>query len=113
MGVKMEIPQTLGEFATWLATAGAFGFMMSLIVEWVPGWEKWGATPKFFITLALAVGLGLGSYGLINWVPAGIKEGLEPFYQLIVSAITIWAASQGTHYFLNLREKRINSTPEG
>jgi hypothetical protein len=109
----MEFPQTLGQFATWLATAGAFGFVMSLVVEWFPGWEKVGATPKFFITLGIAVGLGLLSFGLINWVPAGVKEGLEPYYQLLVSAITIWAASQGTHYLIVQREKRLSSTPEG
>lgn len=103
-----QLPQSFGEFATWLATAGAFGFIMSLIVEWVPGWEKASSTLKFFVTLGLALGLGFASYGLINWVPAGVKTGIEPYYQLVISAISIWAASQGTHYLLVQREKRMD-----
>lgn len=109
----MEIPKSLSEFATWLATAGAFGFVMSLVVEWVPGWEGAKPTLKFFVTLGIALLLGLASYGLINWVPAGVKEGLEPYYQLIISAISIWAASQGTHYMINLREKRLEAEAKG
>lgn len=108
----MEIPQSLSEFATWLATAGAFGFVMSLVIEWVPGWEKANSTLKFFVTLGIALLLGLASYGLINWVPAGVKTGLEPYYQLIISAISIWATSQGAHYMIIQREKRAGVSPE-
>ena len=107
----MEIPQSFGQFATWLATAGAFGFVLSLIVEWVPGWETANSNLKFFVTLALAVALGFASYALVTWVPAGVKDGIEPYYQIIITAIGIWAASQGTHYTLIQRADRLH--PEG
>jgi hypothetical protein len=109
--MELQLPATFGEFATWLATAGAFGFIMSLVVEWVPGWENANSNLKFFVTLALALGLGFASYALVTWVPAGIKESAEPYYQLIITAIGIWAASQGTHFLLIQRADRLH--PEG
>ncbi len=76
----------INEFASWLATSGAFGVALSLIAEWLPGWQTLASRVKFFITLALALALGLASHALVNWVPSGVKDGLEPLFAVVMTA---------------------------
>lgn len=102
----MELPATFAAFLTWLGTTGAFGTGMSLIVEYVPGWATLDAKLKRFITLLLALGLSFASYALTTWLPGGVKEGAEPIYKLIIDALAIWFASQGTHYGIVKRADR-------
>lgn len=101
----VEIPQTLGEFFTWLGTATAFGVVMSLVLEKLPFWAGLNSGLKAVSTMLLAVGLGLLSHALVTYVPAGVVADAQPWYQAIVSGISIWLASQGFHSAVNQREK--------
>lgn len=93
----MEIPQSFAQFLTWLGTNGAFSTVIAIVLERWPGWATMKSDTKSFITLAVAILLGLASYALVRWVPAGVVNELEPWYQVIVGAVTIYLGSQYAH----------------
>lgn len=102
------MPENLGEFFTWLGTAGAFATIMALVLERVPNWDNLSSEAKSIVSLVVAALLGMASYALVRWVPAGVVEGLEPYYQVILSAVAVWLGSQYAHWGINQREDRLN-----
>jgi hypothetical protein len=84
---------------------------MALVLERVPGWETLSREVKSFISLVVAALLGVVSYALVRWVPAGVVAELEPYYQVILTAVTIWLGSQYAHWAVNQRKDRL--TPPG
>lgn len=103
------MPTSLGEFFTWLGTAGAFATIMALVLERIPGWnDKLSSEVKSLLSLVVAALLGMASYALVRWVPAGVVAELEPYYQVILTAVTIWLGSQYAHWAVNQREDRLH-----
>jgi len=91
------VPTTFGEFLTFIGSATAIGFVLSWIVG---NWAFFNrATPqgKTAILLLVSILMSLGSLGLVRFVPAGIIEQAQPYYQTILGAITIVLASQAYH----------------
>lgn len=108
----MEVPQTVSEFFTWLASAGALGFVVSAIAEVFPKWEMIDPKVKRWIVLGISAVLGLLSAALVRYVPAGVVEGAQDWYKAIVTAIAIFAASQWSHWAIIKREDRIDPLPD-
>lgn len=102
----MEIPQTISEFFTWLASAGALGFVVSALAEVFPKWETLDPKVKRWIVLGISAVLGMLSTALIKYVPAGVVEGAQDWYKAIVTAAAVFAASQWSHWAIIRREDR-------
>ncbi len=98
-----DFPQTLAAFLTWLGTAAAASAVLALLAEAIPGWATLKANVKRLIVFGLSVLLGVGSKLLVQYVPAGVIEAAEPYYQIILSALAIMLMSQPFHVLLNKR----------
>lgn len=91
------MPASLGEFFTFIGSAAAIGFVLSFVAENWPFFQTRSSQGKMIILVVIALAMGLGSYGLVRYVPAGVIEAAQPIYQVIVSTITILLASQIWH----------------
>lgn len=92
------MPENLGEFFTWIGSAGCFALVMSLVLERLPNWENLNSDLKTLLSAIVAILLGLLSAALVKWVPAGVQADLEPWFERIMAALIIWAGSQYFHW---------------
>lgn len=99
------VPTTLGEFFTFVGSSAAIGFVLS----WIAG--NWGffqratSQGKAAILVFISLLMGLGSFALVRFVPAGVIEQAQPYYQVIISSITILIASQAWHKWIDPADK--------
>lgn len=97
----MSIPSTLGEFFTFIGSAGAIGFVLSFVVENWAFFQTRNRQGKITILVFIALLMGLGSYSLVRYVPAGVVQEAQPIYQVIVATLSILLASQVWHKTVN------------
>ncbi len=91
-------PDTLGEFLTWLSTAGGFTAFMTLGLEHLwPNWDEYPKERKQFIALTVAILLGVVSAAFTTWFPNGIWPNAESLYRVVFNAVTIVVGSQFLH----------------
>ncbi len=97
----MSVPSTLGEFFTFIGSAGAIGFVLSIVVENWGFFQTRNKQGKITILILIALLMGLSSYSLVRYVPAGVIEQAQPLYQVIVATLSILIASQVWHKTVN------------
>ncbi len=105
------VPSNLGEFFTFIGSATAIGFVLSLAAENWLFFQSRNTQGKMAILLFIAIVMSLVSYSLMRFVPAGIVEQAQPYYQTIYSAVVIVLASQVWHRLVNKQtDKDVPST---
>ena len=95
------VPSNLGEFFTFIGSASAIGFVLSLIAEQSRWFQSRNKQGKMATLLFIAMVMSLLSYSLVRFVPAGVVEQAQPYYQTIYSAVVIVLASQVWHRLVN------------
>ncbi len=102
----IEFPESFSEFLTWIGTAG----VISAILSWVMAHWQWFKEQtggvKVLVLIAFSVVLSAIPYFTTTYLPAGVIEGAEPFYKIIISAIQIVLGAQVYNYLVNEREDR-------
>jgi hypothetical protein len=106
----MNVPSTLGEFFTFIGSAGAIGFVLSFVAENWGFFQSRNKQGKVAILMFIALLMGLGSYSLVRFVPAGVVEQAQPIYQVIIATLSILLASQVWHKTVNQQVIDVTAT---
>lgn len=102
--MSFPFPVTVEEFVVWLASAGAAGVLVSMLLERFAPFQKLSETAKHYsvlglfallplVSLALQVTLGLYAKPL----PANSQEWVKFVLSLLLQGLTAWASSQYAH----------------
>lgn len=106
----MNLPSSLGEFFTFIGSAAAIGFVLSFLAENWGFFQTRNKQGKIAILVIVAVLMGLISYSLVRYVPAGVVDQAQPIYQVIISSLAILLATQVWHKAVNQQEKDTSAT---
>jgi hypothetical protein len=96
----METPTNLNEILQWLfgASGGALvviGWFTVVVLDKFAWWNSLDATVKKFVTLILAVVLGIGSRLL--FLHPEVVAVIEPYVMVFVSIAIIWLSNEFVH----------------
>ena len=114
--MSFPFPVTVNEFVVWLASAGAAGVLVSMLLERFSLFQKLSGTAKHYsvlalfallpiVSLVLQVALGLYEKPL----PVTPQEWVKFVLELIVQGLTAWASSQWAHAKDPQRDKAIKA----
>jgi hypothetical protein len=112
--MSFPFPVTIDAFVVWLASAGAAGVLVSMLLERFEPFQKLGEKQKHYsvlvlfallplVSLALQVALGLYDKPL----PATAQEWVKFVLSLLIQGLTAWASSQWAHAKDPQRDKEI------
>ena len=94
--MNLPFDTILIEFAKWIGTPAAF----ALILERIPKFQNWKSPLKFWVVIALFVGLpyfsqfAVYAIGVVN--PALLAQ-VQNFINLALVGLSFWSVSQLTH----------------
>ena len=97
----MEVPfETFAGFLNWLFGPSMGGFTIltwfaSWVLEDLAWWQKLASKVRSVIFYAGSIALGIGAYLLLQ--NEEIVAAIDPYFKIVLSATTIWLASQVAH----------------
>jgi MFS family permease len=96
-----QIP-SLVEFLQMLASGIIVGPAIAFLFERFEWFQKLSGSARFWVILALSVGLPVLGTALLQLVPADIWAQLQPYWAALATGITIWIGTQVAHRFQRL-----------
>ena len=91
------MPDSFGAFLTFLGSSVAIGAVLSIIAENWPWFQKQGSGTKTAVLIAVSTLMGLVSRLAVTYIPTGIITAAEPYYQIVISSLTIVLSSKIYH----------------
>lgn len=91
------------ELTLLLAPAGValvFGYLQAFLLEHVTVFSALSALAKRAVLVVLSVLLNAGAYAILEYVPGQVLADLQPWYLVIITAITLVGA-EVTHQKVN------------
>lgn len=111
--MEVTLPATLGEFFTWFGSTLVIGSVISWVLQNWAWFKEQRSEVKVILLIVIAVGMGVLSQFAIKYVPAGVVEELQPYYQVVLTGVVIVLNALGFHWAIGKREERNNPTGTG
>lgn len=108
--METQIPLTLIDFFKFIGTPALVGWLVSMLAQRVPAFQRLGGDAKFAVIMALCIVCAAGSYALVNYVPSAFIEALQPWYAQIVNLVIAVIGSQVYHRLMHGGETIIEVT---
>jgi len=84
-----------------LATGGGIGALLSFLLERVSWFQALSSSARYWIVLVVSVGLPVLATVALQFVPAGVWEALQPYWNALAAGFLVWLSSQAAHKLLN------------
>lgn len=103
--VMKEVPslvETLGKIASSAVT----GAIVSFLAERSGLFQNLEPKVKQAVVFVVSLGLPLGAFLLLQYVPADVWAALEPYWQVLAAGFLVWLGSQVTHAIRKLTNNK-------
>lgn len=94
---------SLVEVVRLLATGGGIGAILSFLLERVDWFQKLPSQARYWLILAVSIGLPVLATVALQFVPAAVWEALQPYWNALAAGFLVWLSSQAAHKWLNKR----------
>ena len=105
-----QVP-SLVEFLRLLASGIIVGPAIAFLFERFKWFQNLSSDGRFWVVLALSIGLPMLGTILLQFVPADVWVQLEPFWNALATGVLIWVGSQLAHRFEQKRADRLSLEP--
>ena len=102
---------SLVEFLKLLASGIIVGPAIAFLFERFKWFQNLSSDGRFWVVLALSVGLPMIGTVLLQFVPADVWAQLEPYWAALATGVMIWVGSQLAHRFEHERTDRLSLEP--
>ena len=102
----MEFPTELTLLLAPAGVALVFGYLQAFLLEHVTLFQNLDALAKRAVLVVLSVVLNAGAYAILEYVPGEVLADLQPWYLVIITAISLVAAEY-THAKVNKKTTKI------
>jgi len=99
--MDIQLPATFGEFLTWFGSSAVIGALISWVAAHWPWFKGQSGAVKVAVLLLISTIMGLVSFLAIKYVPAGVIEDVQPYYQIALNSVVIVLAAQGYDFLVN------------
>ena len=107
-----QFPINLVDLFKFIGTPLFIGFVVSFLLERVTGFQMLPTDTKAVVALVISIALPLFSYFLLNYVPQGLIDALQPWYAAAVTGVIGFIGSQVWHKIFNQQSVIIESFEE-
>lgn len=84
----MIIPGDFGAFLTWVGSDAVIGAVLVWLWNW-PVLANLKTWVRVIILAVVGVGLAVGSYLGITYIPAGVVDQIQPYWRAVVTVVII------------------------
>ena len=92
----MQIP-TIVEVLSLLAQGVGAGVVLAFLAEKSTWFQKLESERKGWLVFGVSVGLPLVAQLLLGFVPPGVWEAIQPYWQALAAGFIAWAGSQAAY----------------
>ena len=103
-----QLPTLVG-FLQMLASGVIVGPAIAFLFERFKWFQNLSSDGRFWVVLALSLGLPMLGTVLLQFVPADVWVKLEPFWATLATGVMIWVGSQIAHRLEQARRMKANS----
>lgn len=89
----------LMSFLSWLVTSAGAGSVSSWILERLPAFQALSSSAKKAWAFASSSALAIGSFLVIQFVPAETLQAIAPYFAIVASMFASAFASEAFHRF--------------
>lgn len=91
------MPDNFGSFLTFIGSAGFIGFILSVLAENASWFGKLSSGQKIALLLVVSLICGFVSHFAVKYIPAGVVQELDEYYQVALNTVVIFLASKAYH----------------
>lgn len=85
------------EFLTWVVYAGGAFLAASWILDQIPAVAKWTSGARLWANRILTVGLALGAYAALQYLPAEFIQAIDPWLKVASGTWILYSGQQIVH----------------